>query len=492
MSEKIYAWLLRLYPSHFREAYGDEALQLFRDRAADEKGFFGSLRLWLDLLADLAISLPREYRYVQPEFMGVLAQLRLDGMPSFHLLEGGAPRPGAMLFGGVLSLLTLGAFPALISHFGNHRPPRASVFEPQRRFYARSPAFTHRATQAAGDADQSEFQSNALLRVDGSGFSHVQQPNPQDAPRSMIPAAAGDVKMDAAERQRVIDAVIANLKRYYIDPDIARKAADALLAHEKSGDDDPVTDGRAFADLLTQQMRDVSHDTHLEVVYSQTPLPARSTGPTPERLARYRKAMEENNCTFEKVQILPHNIGYLKLNLFPEPSICRPAATAAMASLNHVDAIIFDLRDNTGGYPDMVMLIAAYLFNHPEYMYNPRENMTERSWTLSPVPGNRLADKPVYVLTSARTFSGAEHFSYDLKMLKRATLVGETTGGATDVGIFHRIDDHFGMGIRETQSINPYSEPDWAVTGVKPDVKVKAADALEAAEKLAWRKLQKK
>jgi len=163
-----------------------------------------------------------------------------------------------------------------------------------------------------------------------------------------------------------------------------------------------------------------------------------------------------------------------------------------MASLNHTNAIIFDLWDNRGGYSSTVSLIAAYLFDHPEYMYSPRENTTERSWTRSPVPGNRLADKPVYVLTSARTFSGAEHFSYNLKMLKRATLVGETTGGATDVGIFHRIDDHFGMGIRETRAINPYSQPDWAVMGVEPDVRVKAADALETAVKLAESKLVKK
>jgi hypothetical protein len=54
MSEKIYACLLRLFPSYFREAYGDEALQLFRDRAHEEKGFFPRVRLWLDLLADLA------------------------------------------------------------------------------------------------------------------------------------------------------------------------------------------------------------------------------------------------------------------------------------------------------------------------------------------------------------------------------------------------------------------------------------------------------
>ena len=172
--------------------------------------------------------------------------------------------------------------------------------------------------------------------------------------------------------------------------------------------------------------------------------------------------METNNCTFEKVQILPHNIGYLKLNSFPDPSLCESTARAAMASLNRADAVIFDLRDNRGGYPSMVMLIAAFLFDHPEYMYNPRENTTEQSWTKSPVPGSTLANKPIYILTSARTFSGAEHFSYDLKMLKRATLVGERTAGATDVGVFHRIDDHFGIGIREARAINPYPEPDWA------------------------------
>jgi len=62
MSEKIYLWLWRLYPSHFREAYREEAVQLFRDRARHERGFFRGLRLWLDLLADLAISVSREYR----------------------------------------------------------------------------------------------------------------------------------------------------------------------------------------------------------------------------------------------------------------------------------------------------------------------------------------------------------------------------------------------------------------------------------------------
>ncbi len=127
MSEKIYALLLRLHSSHFRETYGGEALQLFRDRARDEKGFFSSLRLWLDLLADLAMSVPYGYGHVPPNLVGASAQPHLDGIPSFCVLGGESPRRGALVLGGVLSLVTLAAFPFSIEHFGNHRPPRVPV-----------------------------------------------------------------------------------------------------------------------------------------------------------------------------------------------------------------------------------------------------------------------------------------------------------------------------------------------------------------------------
>jgi C-terminal processing protease CtpA/Prc len=226
-------------------------------------------------------------------------------------------------------------------------------------------------------------------------------------------------------------------------------------------------------------------------VYSQEPLPEHLQGPSPESMERYREFIEHENCTFKKVEILPHHIGYLKLNSFPDVSVCEATARAAMSHLNDAYAIIFDLRENRGGDPEMVMLLAAYLFDHPEYMYNPRENTTQQSWTRSPVAENKLADKPAYILTSGLTSSAAEHFSYDLKMLKRATLVGETTSGAAHSGVFHRIDEHFGMGIPETKPINPFSKSDWAVVGVEPDVKVKAADALETAIKLAQTKLPK-
>jgi hypothetical protein len=484
--------LWRLFPSHFRKAYGEEALQLFRDRTRDEKGFFLRLRLWFDLFTDLAISVPREYFYAEPELIAISGQ-RLGDTPLFYIVGDQSPRPGALFLGGMLSLAALVTFSSLLGHGGNHRALVAPARQPQRAAAPPSSASTRPAPQAARDTNSPSG---------GQDETTASPPQPRDIGSSTEPmqdeaatAMAISVQhenLNAVERQRVVDEAIAILKQHYVYPDVAQKMADELLAHEKRGEDDAATNGATFADLLTKQMRDVSQDMHLELVYSQTPLPQHPAEPTSPDLRRYRKSMEQQNCMFEKVRMLPHNIGYLKLNFFPDTSVCQAAATAAMAALNHTDAIIFDLRDNPGGFPDMVALISSYLFDHPEYLYNPREAPTLQSWTKSPVPGNRLADKPVYVLTSAKTMSGAEQFCYDLKMLKRATLVGETTAGRAHAGVWHRIDDHFGMGIPETKAVNPFSKTDWEGSGVEPDVRVHAADALETAEKLAESNLRKK
>ncbi|MGA8669694.1 MAG: S41 family peptidase [Terracidiphilus sp.] len=317
-------------------------------------------------------------------------------------------------------------------------------------------------------------------------------PEPVTAQSDAVAPSAQATSLDVAEKQRVISGAIANLKQHYFDRDVAQTTADALLAHEKSGDDDAAATGEAFASLLTGQMRTAGHDMHLVVEYSQRPLPLGPPVQTAESLARFRNAMLQQNCMIRKVEILPHDIGYLKLDFFPNTSVCGSALKTAMTSLSRANALIFDLRDNTGGFPDSVSLIASYLFDHPEYMFGPRGAPTVDSWTRSPVAGNELADKTVYVLTSASTWSGAEQFSYDLKMLKRATLVGETTRGGAHAGVFHRIDDHFGIGIPEEKPINPFGKDDWEGVGVEPDVKVKAADALEKAVKLIETRVEKK
>ena len=453
MSEKVYRLLLHLYPSRFRHEYEDEALQLFRDRLRDETGLWPSVRLWLDLLADLAISLPREYRHVRPELTGGSVKASLDGTPTFFVFDTASPGRRPLLLGGLFSLITLVSFPTLMNEVGNFQPPSG---------------WSH-ASPGVYDRHSSQPQSTT---------SQTEQGAVRNAPTA-------EPTLDAASRHRIIASAVASIKQHHIDPMEAQKAVDALLAHERQGDDDSAKRVPQFTRLVTKQMREATGDHQLELLYSRRAIPERPPGPPPAPSAAYRDEALRINCAFEQVKILPHNIGYLKLNAFPDVSVCRDTATAAMAQLNEADALIFDLRDNRGGFPSMVSFISAYLFDHPEYIYCPLENTSAESWTHSPVPGSKLANKSVYILTSPRTISAAEQFTYDLKMLKRATLVGETTAGANHAANLHAIGDNFYIATVEVRAINPYSKHNWNDTGVEPDFKVAAPDALKAALRLA-------
>jgi hypothetical protein len=476
MSEWIYSCLLQLYPASFRRTYGDAAIQLFRDRLKDERGFRPRLHLWLDLFFDLVSSVPRTHCFNELTLVSASAQ-RLCGVPSFYVLEHDPLRPSAILIAGVLAAATLCGLSMLMGRAGVRRPLLSA---------AQSATVTQQLNSFLTSKSPMLISSDEPDQVLGSGIRA--ELIPASKPpfiKALFLVVAPELKLDAVERQRIIEAAISNLKQHYFDQNATQRITDSLHAHEKNGDYNTITDGSTFANLLTKQIREVGQDMHLIVEYSANPLPTGPPAPPPGAIERYHEALRQNNCTFEKVDILPHNIGYLKLNSFPDISVCRSTAVAAMAQLNNADAIIFDLRDNQGGYPEMVSLIASYLFNHPVDWYDPRDDSTQPSRMQPRVPHSGLADKPVYVLTSGRTISGAEQFSYNLKMLKRATLIGETTAGHAHIGTFYRLDDHFGMGIPETKPINPYGKVDWEGIGVEPDVKINSADALETAERLA-------
>ena len=299
-------------------------------------------------------------------------------------------------------------------------------------------------------------------------------------------------KIDAATRARVIDGAIANLNESYVFPETAKKMEEAVRARQKKGGYDSITDGDDFARTLTENFQEVSHDKHLRVDFSAARMPEMPSGPpSADTVAQYRKQMERVNCGFNKVEILEGNVGYLKFDFFADPDICGPTAVAAMNFLANVDAIIFDLRENGGGDPKMIALVSTYLFDtrtHLNDLWTRKGDSTDQYWTLPYVPGKRLDGKPAFVLTSKDTFSGAEEFSYNLKNLKRATIVGETTGGGAHPVNGHRIDDHFMIGVPFARAINPLSKTNWEGTGVQPDVKVQAADALTTAQKLAAEK----
>lgn len=300
-----------------------------------------------------------------------------------------------------------------------------------------------------------------------------------------------NVTLDSQSREKTIHGVASALTDFYVDPDLAKKMSDAIQLHAKSGDYDKLSYGDEFADKLTSDLRDVSHDRHLRVDFNPFKMPPQHP-PTPEDEARFHQQMEHDNCAFQKVEILPWNIGYIKFNGFMDAGFCGSTVNAAMEFVAHTDALIFDIRENGGGQPAMVTLIASYLFDQPTHLidiYNRHEDTTQQNWTISYLPGPRLAKIPVFVLTSKGTFSGAEEFAFDLKNQKRATIVGETTGGGAHPVSGHPVGDYFMVAVPFAKSLDPVTKTNWEGTGVEPDIKVATDDALATAERLAQEKI---
>ena len=214
----------------------------------------------------------------------------------------------------------------------------------------------------------------------------VERQQVRDAGLLRFQTESASSTLDTAERGRVLNAVIKNLKDHYFDHAIGQMMAHELRLAERSGYRDAITDGAVLANLLTRQTRAIAHDMHLEVVTVSSS--ARYFGWADTRSAcTLSRSTATRKLRPRKGRGSAAQCRHIKLNWFPDPAVCGSKAKAVMASLINVDAVIFDLRNNAGGAADMVQLISSYLFDHPAYWYNPREVPTWRS--LDAIAGSR-------------------------------------------------------------------------------------------------------
>jgi len=303
-----------------------------------------------------------------------------------------------------------------------------------------------------------------------------------------------DLTIDAATRTQVIDGIIKRLNDSYVFPETAKKMEQAIRERVSKKEYDQITSAKAFAMKLTTDLQDVSHDKHLRVRYSYNPVPdlGQRREPTAEEREQQKRDLTWMNHAFTKVERLEGNIGYIDFRGFLDPDLGADTVAAAMNFINGTDALIIDMRYNGGGSPAMVAFVCSYLFGpdpvHLNDLYWREGNRTEEFWTRKEIPGKRYLNKDVYVLTSKRTFSGAEEFTYNLKNLKRATIIGETTGGGAHPGGGFRINEHFGMFVPTGRAISPITKTNWEGTGVTPDIDVPADQALHVARLMALKK----
>lgn len=308
------------------------------------------------------------------------------------------------------------------------------------------------------------------------------------------------VTIDTKEQKQVIDSVTRLLNDNYIFPEMAKKMNELIEANYKKGAYASLTSAPTFANKLTEDLRSVSHDKHLGVNFDPNMVKELKANPSLSNDDDIPPAFIEDvkmrNYGFQEVKILPGNIGYLDLRGFIDPKYGAETAVAAMNFLSNASAIIFDLRQNGGGSPAMIQLLTSYLYGsqsvHLNNFYYRPTNETTQTWTLPYVQGKRRPDVDVYILTSGRTFSAAEEFTYNLKNLKRAVVVGEVTGGGAHPGGSRVVNDRFAAFIPIGRAINPITNTNWEGTGVKPDVIVPSADALLTAQTIALDSLSKK
>lgn len=303
--------------------------------------------------------------------------------------------------------------------------------------------------------------------------------------------------LDRDTRLAVIAALLRNLRDRYVFPDIAEALEGDIRRRLSGGEYDAVADGPALAVVLTVHLQAISHDKHLRVFHEEEAWPVGDDAgrePDPEERERQRQVGQARNFGFQRVERLPGNVGLLELRQFADPAFAGDLAVAAMTLLAHTEALIVDLRQNGGGDPAMVALLTTYLFDgepvHLNSLYWRAGDRTHQWWTLPYVPGPRFGGaKPVYVLTSGRTFSGAEEFAYNLKTRGRATIVGETTGGGAHPGDRYPLAPHFAAFIPTGRAINPLTGTNWEGTGVAPDIDVPQEEAPRTAHAAALRRV---
>lgn len=301
-----------------------------------------------------------------------------------------------------------------------------------------------------------------------------------------LSAQEAPVPVSPIQRREVVETLAKALKAEYVFPEVAETVGQALRSKAAQGGYEGAGTAKDFAETLSKDLRELGKDGHFRVRFDPSfkSDSEEEKPPTKEEIAEARAESARRAFGIAKVEQLPGNVGYLEVLGFGPTEFVGPAFTAALSILSGTEALILDLRRNGGGDPESVAYLVSHFFvegdaRHLNSIYNRPRNRTRQYWT-SPTVGVHYTG-PVYVLTSGRTFSGGEECAYDFQTQKRATLVGETTGGGANPGHGVALGHGFVAFVPTGRAINPVTQTNWEHVGVKPDVAVPAAEALKTA-----------
>ncbi len=295
-------------------------------------------------------------------------------------------------------------------------------------------------------------------------------------------------ELNDEQKKETIDNISQLLIDRYVFPDVGKLCASHIKAKLEDGSFSKVSDKKEFADLLTEELQSVSKDKHMRVSIQRGVM--NESGSSNAYFEQYKnlKENDERNYAFRKVEILDGGIGYVDLRGFAQSDKAYDVAVLAMKFISNSNAVIFDLRRNGGGSPEMIRFILSYFFEKPTHLnslYWREGDRTVEYWTNEKVDGKKMSHVPMFVLTSNYTFSGGEEFTYNIKTQKRGVIIGEVTGGGANPGGMFPAGNGLTVFVPTGKAINPITNTNWEGVGVKPDIETSADDALDKALELA-------
>ncbi len=357
------------------------------------------------------------------------------------------------------------------------------------------------AWQSAHQGGIDAIRRELSLRLPAARLLEFTIDSPGDqpgAPRISVPDD-GSLAAEQLSGREIVTKALELLRANYVFPEQAGQAATAIEARLEAGEYDDL-DEITLTERLTRDLQEITGDRHLRVVLGGGPGPRRQRIEEPEepkdheaRRLAMRRMGRLDNFGIRQVERLDGNVGYLDVRRVAVPANAGPAIGAAMELVAGTYALIIDLRHNHGGAPEGVVFWCSYLLDERPTrlndIFHADTGETRQFWALPYVPGTRYLDRPVFVLTSGRTFSGGEDFAYTLQALGRATVVGETTGGGAHPTRGFPISAAVHIGIPFARSVNPVTGTNWQGTGVVPDVPADAERAYDVAYARALEKV---
>lgn len=166
-------------------------------------------------------------------------------------------------------------------------------------------------------------------------------------------------------------------------------------------------------------------------------------------------------------QMLENGIGYIRIENFDER--CADETIAAIEALLNQGAtsLIFDVRNNPGGYKDELVEVLDYLLPEGDLFTSEYYDGTTKVDTSDA----DCLEIPMAVLVNGKSYSAAEFFAAALGDYDAATIVGEKTYGKGYFQQAYQLNDGSAVGLSVGKYYTP-SGQNLAGIGLTPDVEV--------------------